>query len=279
METILQVRDLTISYPARGPQRHQAVCGVSFDIQCGQVLGLMGESGCGKTSTALSILGLLPANKAEVSGRILFRGKDLLKLQEREMRPIRGAGISLVYQEPEMALCPVMRVGRQVEEILRAHKPWLRSRCRTESETLLARVGFSDAGQIARRYPHQLSGGQRQRVLLAQALACEPALIILDEPTASLDARSRQEFIALLQEVKEQTHAAMLLISHTPEVQASLADRLAIMADGRIVEQGEVRDIFVFPRDPQTQKLLHARSPDQLLRRSGNLQQPELQLF
>jgi ABC-type glutathione transport system ATPase component len=278
METILQVRDLTISYPSRGAQPHQAVCGVSFDIQYGQVLGLVGESGCGKTSTALSILGLLPADKAEVSGCILFRGKDLLKLQEREMRPIRGAGISLVYQEPEMALCPVMRVGRQVEEILRAHKPWPRSRCRTESEALLARVGFSDAGQIARRYPHQLSGGQRQRVLLAQALACEPGLIILDEPTASLDARSREEFIALLQEVKEQTNAAMLLISHAPEVQAGLADRLAIMADGRIIEQGEVRNLFLRPSDLRTQKLLHPGAPDQLLHRPGNLQQPEFQL-
>ena len=255
MQDLLQVRELKICYRSQGAQPYQAVRGVSFDIRAGEVLGLMGESGCGKTTIALSLLGLLLRDCVSVSGSIVFRGQDLLTLNESVLRRIRGAQISLIYQEPEIALCPVMRVGQQIAEIIRAHKKMSASRRQAEAESLLARVGFPDARMIASRYPHQLSGGQRQRVLLAQALSCAPALIVADEPTASLDARSQGEFLALLRQVKDQTGTAMLLISHTPEVQASLADRLVVMVEGRIREQGDVRHIFRQPCDPRTRKL------------------------
>jgi ABC-type glutathione transport system ATPase component len=256
MQNLLQVRELKICYRSQASEPYQAVRGVSFDIRVGEVLGLMGESGCGKTTIALSLLGLLSRDCANVSGSIVFGGQDLLTLNESALRRIRGAQISLIYQEPEIALCPVMRVGQQVAEIIRAHKKMSASRCQVEAESLLARVGFPDSRMIASRYPHQLSGGQRQRVLLAQALSCAPALIIADEPTASLDSRSQGEFLALLRQVKDQTGTAMLLISHTPEVQASVADRLVVMAEGRIIEHGDVRHIFRQPCDTRTRKLL-----------------------
>lgn len=256
MQDLLQVRDLKICYQSQGSQPYQAVRGVSFDIRAGEVLGLMGESGCGKTTIALSLLGLLSRDYADVSGSIAFGGQDLLTLNESALRRIRGAQISLIYQEPEIALCPVMRVGQQIAEIIRAHKKMSASRCQVAAESLLARVGFPDSRMIASRYPHQLSGGQRQRVLLAQALSCAPALIVADEPTAFLDSRSRGDFLTLLLQVIAQTGTSMLLISHTPEVHASLADRLLVMAEGQIVEHGDVRHIFRQACDPRTRKLL-----------------------
>lgn len=277
MDNLLQVRDLNISYRSSGSKPHLAVCGASFDVQPGEVLGLIGESGCGKTSVVLSILGLLPPNLVEVSGSISFRGTNLLTTSEAALQRIRGAEISFVSQEPEIALCPVMRVGRQIAEILRAHKSWSASQCRAESERMLAHVGFPDPAGIAKRYPHQLSGGQRQRVLLAQALACDPTLVLLDEPTASLDAHSQQEIVSLLHQVRRQTNVAILLISHAPEVHASLADRLVVMAEGQIIEQGNVRQVFTRPSDSRTRRLLTRNLPS----RSDKIASPqtsELQL-
>lgn len=256
MAPLLQVRDLSVSYRQESAERHQAVAAVSVDIHAGEVLGVMGESGCGKTTLALCILGLLPRDRTDISGSILFRGRELMGMKETALRKIRGAEISLVYQEPEIALCPVMRVGQQIAEVLRAHKSWAAGRCRAEARSLLARVGFENPSQIADRYPHQLSGGQRQRILLAQALACEPALIVADEPTASLDARSQSEFLDLLRRLKDETGTAMLLISHVPEVQATLADRLVVMSHGQIIEQGDIRQVCQHPADPRTRKLL-----------------------
>jgi ABC-type glutathione transport system ATPase component len=256
MECLLQVRNLSVCYRRESSDLHQAVSGVSFDIERGEILGLMGESGCGKSTVALSLLGLVQRDFADISGSIIFQGRELLGMKEAQLRKIRGAEISLVYQEPEIALCPVMRVGLQIAEVVRAHRAWASSRGRAEAENLLARVGFADASQIAGRYPHQLSGGQRQRVLLAQALACGPALIVADEPTASLDARSQADFLALLRHLKDETGTAMLLISHAPEIQAQLADRLLVMADGQIIEQGDVRQVCLHPSDPRTRKLL-----------------------
>jgi ABC-type glutathione transport system ATPase component len=256
MECLLQVRNLSVCYRRESSDFHQAVSGVNFDIERGEILGLMGESGCGKSTVALSLLGLVQRDFADISGSIIFQGRELLGMKEAQLRKIRGAEISLVYQEPEIALCPVMRVGLQIAEVVRAHRAWSSSRGRAEAESLLARVGFADASQIAGRYPHQLSGGQRQRVLLAQALACGPALIVADEPTASLDARSQADFLALLRHLKDETGTAMLLISHAPEIQAQLADRLLVMADGQIIEQGDVRQVCLHPSDPRTRKLL-----------------------
>lgn len=254
MESLLQVRDLTISYPGSEPS--PAVDGVSFRIAVGETLGIMGESGCGKTSIALASLGLFSKDDAIVSGSIEFRGENLLSMDESELREIRGTGISMLYQDPGIALSPVMRVGEQVAEVIRAHKTWSWGKCREESHSMLARVGLFPTERIYSAYAHQLSGGQLQRVVLAQALVCGPALLVADEPTASLDARSQANFIALLRELKKGSRMSLLLISHTPEIQASLADRLMVMKDGRIAEEGDFDRLYANPSHAYTKALL-----------------------
>ena len=261
MEVLLRVKNLDVSYRGAGPSRHPAVHQVSFEIGESEVLGLMGESGCGKTSTALALLGLLSEEQADVSGSIQFRGEELFATNRSSLRAIRGAGISLVFQEPELALSPVMKIRDQVAEVIHAHNDWKWERCRADAELALARVGFSDLQRISSAYPHQLSGGQRQRVVLAQALACEPALLIADEPAASLDARSQNEILALLRELQQELQISILLISHAPEVQASLADRLMVMANGRIVEQGPFEQLYRNPAHACTRAMLRTAAP------------------
>jgi ABC-type glutathione transport system ATPase component len=256
MEYLLQVRDLTVRYrPERGNE-HPAVAGVSVDVAPGEVVGLMGESGCGKTSVAMALLGLLPRGRAVVSGSVQFQGQELLSMNEHGLQGIRGAGISMVYQEPAIALSPVMRVGDQIAEVIHAHRNWSWKCCRAEAGSMIARVGLLQKDRIYLSYPHQLSGGQRQRVLLAQALACEPQLVIADEPTAALDACGQAEFLALLRQLKQQLHVAFLLISHTAEIQASLADRLLVMSEGRFVEQGSFEQLYASPSHPCTKAML-----------------------
>ncbi len=242
MHTLLAVKNLSVSYRCADQSRQHAVENVSFGIGTGEVLGLMGESGSGKTSIALALLGLLCNERADVSGSIEFLGKELLAMDQSALRAIRGAGISMVFQEPEIALNPVMRVRDQVAEVIHAHKDLRWAQCRADAELSLARVGLPNTQRIFSAYPHQLSGGQRQRVALAQALVCEPALVIADEPTASLDARSQDELLMLLRELQRELRISILLISHSAEVQARLADRLMVMARGRIVEQGRFEE-------------------------------------
>lgn len=236
----------------------QALADVSFAIEPGEVVGLMGESGCGKTTLAMAILGLLPGKSTEVSGSIQFRGEEMLFMPEKRQREIRGGEISMIYQEPEIALSPYLRVGDQVAEVVRVHRDWKWNRCREAALTVVKRMGFEEPERIYRSYPHQLSGGQRQRIVFAQALACEPALIVADEPTASLDARNQAGVIELLREIKQQRKVSMLLISHTPEIQASLADRLMVMSQGQIVEQGSLDHLYWNPSQPLTKMMLHA---------------------
>ena len=256
MQVLLRVKDLNVSYRGTGASQHHAVQNVNFEIGEGEVLGLMGESGCGKTSIALALLGLLSVEQAHVSGSIQFRGEELLAKDVRALRAIRGAGISLAFQEPELALSPVMKIRDQVAEVIHAHHDCAWERCRTEAELALARVGFSDMRRISSAYPHQLSGGQRQRVVLAQALACKPALLIADEPAAALDARSQGEILTLLGELQRELRISILLISHAPEVQATLADRLMVMASGQIVEQGPFAQLYRNPAHACTQAML-----------------------
>lgn len=256
MDNLLQARELSVQYrPPRG-RSHLAVDRINFDIGSGEVVGLMGESGCGKTTIALVLLGLLPKDNVKVLGTISFRGQNLLAMDEQALQRIRGAEISMVYQEPGISLCPVLRVGDQVAEVFRAHRNWSWEQCRTEASFMLARVGLPGTARIFSAYPHQLSGGQLQRVVLAQALASRPALLVADEPTASLDARSQADFLLLLRELKEQLGLSILLISHTPEIQASLADRLLVMKEGWIVEEGSFGQIYRNPSHSYTRTLL-----------------------
>jgi ABC-type glutathione transport system ATPase component len=260
METLLKVRKLTIRYRSALTER-EAVQGVSFDVASGEVLGVMGESGCGKTSLALALLGLLSREQADISGSVTFQGQDVLTMKERSLQRIRGTGISMLYQEPGIALSPVMRVGMQIAEIVHAHRQWSWKKCRAETHSMLVRVGLTPTKRIFSAYPHQLSGGQLQRVVLAQALICEPALLIADEPTASLDSRAQSDFIALLRELKQGLRISLLLISHTPEIQASLADRLIVMKDGEIVEEGSFDQMYRSPVHPYTRALLRRDRP------------------
>ena len=256
MQVLLRVTDLNVIYHGAGSRQHHAVQSASFEMGEGEVLGLMGESGCGKTSVALALPGLLSQDRAQVSGSIQFRGNELLSRNQSSLRAIRGAGISLVFQEPELALSPVMKIRDQVAEVIHAHNDWNWQRCRAEAESALARVGLADSPRIFSAYTHQLSGGQRRRVVLAQALACNPALLIADEPAASLDARSQSELLALLRKLQRELNISILLISHAPEVQASLADRLMVMANGRIVEQGRFEQLYRNPSHSITRAML-----------------------
>jgi peptide/nickel transport system ATP-binding protein len=260
METFLEVTDLKIGYRSAESSTWQAVDGVTFNIAPGEVLGVMGESGCGKTSLALAMLGLLSKDRTDISGSIMFRGQNLIAMDERSLRRIRGAEISMIYQEPGMALSPMMPVGAQIAEVVHAHRKWGWKQCHAEAHSILARVGLPSTDRIISAYPHQLSGGQLQRVVLAQALVCRPSLLTADEPTASLDAQSQADFVALLRELNQQLKISILLISHTPEIQASLADRVLVMKDGRIVDQGRFEDLYWRSPHPYTKTLLRRSS-------------------
>jgi len=260
MGTFLQIKDLSIRYRSAESTERQAVDAVSFNIAPGEVLGVMGESGCGKTSIALAMLGLLSKDRTHISGSIVFRGQNLVAMEERSLQRIRGAEISMVYQEPGIALSPFMPVGRQIAEVVHAHRDWGWKQCRSEARSMLTRVGLPSTDRIVSAYPHQLSGGQLQRVVLAQALVCRPAVLIADEPTAALDARSQADFVALLRELNQQLNVSILLISHTPEIQASLADRVLVMKDGQIIEQGRFEDLYWKSSHPYTSTLLRRNS-------------------
>lgn len=257
MSELLQIHKLSVDYCRRGSEPACALRDVSLAIDPGEVVGVMGESGCGKTTLANAILGLLPHKRTRVSGSIRFRGEEMLAMPESELREIRGAGISMVYQEPESALSPFLRVGEQVADVVRAHRKWNWNRCHDAAFALIQQMGFDEPERICRSYSHQLSGGQRQRIVFAQALVCEPALIIADEPTASLDARTQAEVIKLLGEIRRQRNVSVLLISHTPEVQASLADRLIVMSQGRVIEEGAFDRLYWDPSHEITKMMLH----------------------
>lgn len=234
----------------------KAVDDVSFSIDRGETLALVGESGCGKSMTALSLLRLLPEPGRVVSGEIRLEGHDLLRLPDLEMRRIRGNEISMIFQEPMTSLNPVLRIGEQVAEVLRLHQGANPQQALDETAELFSQVGIPDPRRRIRDYPHQLSGGQRQRVMIAMALACNPKLLIADEPTTALDVTIQAQIMDLLMELKESREMATLLISHDLGVVAGNADRLAVMYAGKIVETGTVPDLFKKPLHPYTQGLL-----------------------
>jgi ABC-type dipeptide/oligopeptide/nickel transport system ATPase component len=251
---LLDVEHLSVTFGGPTP----AVDDVSFQIAAGETLGLVGESGSGKSVTAFSILRLLQVPGRIIGGRVIFEGRDLLALSEGEMREVRGAGISLIFQEPMTALNPVMRVGDQIAEALLVHRKATRAEARDRAIELLEAVKIPDAGRRVRDYPHQLSGGMRQRVMIAIALACRPRLVIADEPTTALDVTIQAQVLELLRELKGRYNLAILLISHDFGIIAEMADRVAVMFKGRLVEEGAVRDVLRNPRDEYTRNLLAA---------------------
>jgi oligopeptide transport system ATP-binding protein len=233
-----------------------AVYDVSFEIRAGETLGLVGESGCGKSVTALSIMRLVQRPGRIAGGRILFKNRDLFALDEADMRAVRGAEIALIFQEPMTALNPVFTVGDQIAESLLVHRRATRREARARAVELMEAVHIPDAPARVRDYPHQLSGGMRQRVMIAIALACRPALVIADEPTTALDVTIQAQILDLLREMKAAFNLSLLLITHDLGVVAETADRVAVMYAGRIVETGPMRAIFRAPAHPYTRGLL-----------------------
>jgi oligopeptide/dipeptide ABC transporter ATP-binding protein len=225
-------------------------------IRGGEVVGILGESGCGKSTLAQAILGLLPSNADGGQGVILLRGRDLLTMPESKLREIRGREVAMVPQDPSLALNPVINVGSQIAEVLRAHLPLRGKERRARVLELLSEVGFGGPEDIYGAYPHELSGGQRQRVAIAQAISCKPALLLADEPTSKLDAPLQAEIIALLARIRREHGIAIVMISHDPTVFAGFADRVAVMYAGRIVEVGTTIEIFRQPLHPYTQALV-----------------------
>ena len=235
----------------------KAVDGVSFQVHKGETLGLVGESGCGKSVTSLSILRLIasPPGKIE-SGKILFKGQDLLTLSEKEMRKIRGNQISLIFQEPMTALNPVFTAGEQIAEVFRIHRSMNRREAFDAAVEMMEKVRIPAARERAGEYPHQLSGGMRQRVMIAMGLACDPDLLIADEPTTALDVTVQAQILALMEDLKERTGASIILITHDLGVIAETADRVAVMYAGQIVEEASAKQIFADPKHPYTMGLL-----------------------
>jgi oligopeptide/dipeptide ABC transporter ATP-binding protein len=252
---LLDVQRLTTVFDVGG-RPLPAVDDVSFEVRQGETLGLVGESGCGKSMIALSILRLVQPPGRIAGGRVLFNGRNLLSLPEREMRKVRGAGIALIFQEPMTALNPVFTIGDQIAEAVLVHGLATKAEAGRRAVALLEAVRIPEPARRAREYPHQLSGGMRQRVLIAMALACRPSLVIADEPTTALDVTIQAQILDLLAEMRASFKLSMVLISHDLGVIAGSADRVAIMYAGRIVEQGPVRDLFRTPAHPYTKALL-----------------------
>ena len=237
---------------------NRAVDGVSFHVNEGETLAIVGESGCGKSVTSMSLMRLIPEPPGKIAGSIRFRGKDLLKLSDREMRDIRGNEISMIFQEPMTSLNPVLTVGRQIGETLRLHEGLGKEAAEKRAVELLALVGIPEPARRIREYPHQLSGGMRQRVMIAISLACNPKLLIADEPTTALDVTIQAQILQLMLDLKRRVGAAVILITHDLGVVAEVAERVMVMYAGRKVEEASVADLFRTPRHPYTQGLLGA---------------------
>lgn len=261
MTVLLRVRDLCATFvDADGTTR--AVDGVSFDLDDGQTLGIVGESGAGKSVLALSLLRLIePPGSIAPESVVELRGTDLLRLSESGLRRLRGSEIAMVFQDPAGSLNPVLRIGDQIVETIRAHRPLTRRDARRRAIELLGLVGMPEPDRQVDAYPHELSGGLQQRAMIAMALSCEPKILIADEPTTALDVTVQAQILELLAEVKRRMGMALLLISHDLGVVAHLADRVAVMYGGHVVEQATTADLFDRPRHPYTAALLAAAPP------------------
>jgi peptide/nickel transport system ATP-binding protein len=250
---LLDIRELGVEFPDASGRPARAVLDASFDVGPGEAVGVLGESGSGKTSTLLAILGMLPA-RSRVTGSIRFRGEELLGAGEARLRQVRGAEIGFVFQEPAQALNPVMRAGDQVAEVVRAHRA--PREARAKALAALEAVGLPEPARIYAAYPHELSGGQQQRVAIAQAIACRPALLVADEPTTALDALSRNAVLDLFARLRSELGIAVIVVSHDVRALARAVDRLIVFYAGRVVESGSRAALLAEPLHPYTRALL-----------------------
>jgi len=255
MEVILEVDGLSVDIPVAAGMLHP-VRDVSFSVHRGETVCIVGESGCGKSLTSLAIMGLLP-RKAKLSARILsFEGKELIGLSERRMGDLRGEQMAMIFQEPMTSLNPAYTIGNQLEEMLKRHRGATTQEARERAVYLLEKVGITSAASRLSQYPHQLSGGLRQRVMIAMTLMCDPDLLIADEPTTALDVTIQAQILLLLAELQKEFNMGLILITHDLGIVARVADRVAVMYAGQIVESGDVKQIFDNPTHPYTQGLL-----------------------
>lgn len=258
MTTLLEVENLSTSFYTYAGEV-QAVSGVSFHVDEGEAVGIVGESGCGKSVTVQSIMRLIPDPPGKIkNGQILFQGRDLLKLTEKEMQSIRGKEISMIFQDPMTSLNPVLKIGLQMSEVLQRHEGISRREALARSEKYLTMVGISNADRRLQQYPHEFSGGMRQRVMIAMALLCNPKLLIADEPTTALDVTIQAQILELMKELKEKIKTSIILITHDLGVVAGLCSRIIVMYGGKVVESGLVEELFNNPQHPYTWGLLNS---------------------
>jgi peptide/nickel transport system ATP-binding protein len=256
-QPVLQIENLRVSFRVQD-EYFAAVDGVTLTVHNNEVLAIVGESGCGKSTLALSVAGLHEPKRTKLEGSILFEGTNMLSLGVDELNQIRGRKIGMIFQDPLSALNPLMTAGRQIEESLDYHTTLSSLKKRQRTLDLLGQVGISNPKQVCLRYPHELSGGMRQRVMIAMAIACEPALIIADEPTTALDVTIQSQIMALLRELQQQMNTGIMLITHNLGVVAEMADRVAVMYAGEIVELADVHTLFAHPMHPYTRSLLNS---------------------
>ena len=257
MEPLLSIQDLNIAF-RQGKGFSAAASGVSFHVMPGEILCVVGESGSGKSITALSVLGLLSRQGKVTGGKILFEGKDLLTLSERDLDSIRGVDIAMIFQDIMYSLNPVFTIGTQMTEGMRRHRGLGREEAWREAVSLLERTGIQDAAQVMKKYPHMLSGGMRQRVMIAMALSCRPKLLIADEPTTALDVTIQYQIIELLRSLRDETGMSILLITHDIGVVAEMADRVVVMYAGQCVEEAPLKELLTHPAHAYTRALMQA---------------------
>jgi peptide/nickel transport system ATP-binding protein len=257
MTTLLDVKDLNLEFKtSRG--RLKALSGISFDVQRGEVFGIVGESGCGKTVTGLSVLRLLPRSATITNGTVSFEDENLLEVPRAEMEHIRGGKIAMIFQDPSSSLNPVFTIGSQMKRVIRQHTDQKDNAATARAAEMLEAVGLPDVKRVMRSYPHQLSGGQQQRVMIAMALSCRPQLLIADEPTTALDVTIQAQILKLLRDLQKQFDVSVILITHNLGVVAQTCDRLAVLYAGRVAEIGTTQDIFNNPQHPYTRGLMNA---------------------